>query len=114
MEKIKIGNEAVFEVEIINSQKKLEEGLSGRKIICANCGMLFEFGNIGQHSFWMKGMKFDLDILWILKGEIVYIAKNTSYSSKETITPRVESDKVLEINAGMADKLGVKIGDRLE
>lgn len=113
-EKIKINKEHIFNVERASGKEKREKGLAGRKSICGACGMLFEFKDSGRHAFWMKGMRFNLDILWISNGEIVYIAKNVPYDSQETITPQIESDKVLEINAGIADKLGVKVGDRLE
>lgn len=114
MGKIKINEEFVFEAEIASGNEKLKRGLAGRKSICETCGMLFEFKDSGRHAFWMKGMKFDLDILWVSRGEIVYIAENVSHDSREIITPRIESDKVLEINAGIADKAGIKVGDRLK
>jgi len=62
----------------------------------------------------MKGMKFNLDIVWINDSKIVYIAKNVSRDSKEIIIPEFEADKVLELNAGMADGLGIKEGDEIK
>jgi uncharacterized protein len=75
--------------------------------------MLFEFPEKGKRGFWMKGMKFNLDIVWLDDSKIVHIAKNVSCDSKEIIIPEVEADKVLEINAGMADGLGIKAGDEI-
>lgn len=105
-------NDAEIAVEIVKSREKLSEGLSGRKSICKNCGMLFEFEQEGNYGFWMKGMRFGLDIIWIDGGEAVHVAKNIPYDFRDTLRPSVRADKVLEINAGMADEYGIKEGDR--
>jgi uncharacterized membrane protein (UPF0127 family) len=113
MKIIKI-NEAEFKVETAISQEELERGLSGRDNLCENCGMLFEFDKKGEQAFWMKGMKFPLDIIWINGDKIVYIARNIPADYGETIRPEVEADRVLEINSGTADRLGIKEGDKVE
>lgn len=113
LENVKI-NENEFKVEIVNSSEKLSKGLGERDELCDKCGMLFEFPEKGRHSFWMKGMRFNLDIIWIDGNEIVHIAKNVSYNSSETITPEVKADKVLEINAGISEKLDIETGDMIK
>jgi hypothetical protein len=113
LENIKInGNE--LKIEIVNSSEKLSEGLGERDGLCDKCGMLFEFSEKERHSFWMKGMRFNLDIIWIDGNEIVHIAKNISHNSSETIMPEVKADKVLEIKGGLADRIGIKAGDVVE
>lgn len=102
-----------LQVEISRTEKERDRGLSGRESICENCGMLFVFPEEGRRGFWMKEMKFDLDIIWISQGKITYIAKNVSCDLKETIIPETDADKVLELNAGMADELGIKEGDEI-
>jgi len=112
LENIKInGNN--FKIEIVDNSDKLSKGLGNRNSLCEKCGMLFEFSEEGKKTFWMKGMKFDLDIIWIKGEEIVYIAKNVSHDSLKTITPQVEVSRVLEINAGLVDKYGIEVGDRV-
>ena len=113
LENVKInGNE--LEVEIVNSSEKLSKGLGGRDGLCEKCGMLFEFSEKGRYSFHMKGMRFNLDIIWLNGNEIVHIAKNVSYNSSETIMPEAKADKVLEIKGGLADRIGIKAGDVVE
>ena len=103
-----------FSVEIAKNEAERNKGLSGRKSICPSCGMLFEFPVSGNHSFWMKNMEFSLDIIWILNGEIVYISNNVSPSSyPETLGSQIVSDKVLEVNGGICEKNGMKIGDKV-
>ncbi|HRY82236.1 MAG TPA: DUF192 domain-containing protein [Candidatus Moranbacteria bacterium] len=110
---VEIGGQKFF-VKLVQTPKEKALGLSWRSDIKENEGMLFSFEKSGEYSFWMKGMKFDLDILWIEEGKIAYIAKNIAYNSLETIDPKIKADKVLEIKAGMADKFGFKIGDSVK
>lgn len=112
LEKIKI-NDNEFVVESANNREEQARGLGGRESLCENCGMIFNFSEKGKQGFWMKGMKFDLDIIWISGNEIVYMVKNIPYNSKEIMAPDVEADKVLEINAGKVDRLGLKLGDKI-
>jgi hypothetical protein len=103
-----------FQAEIATTPAKRSQGLSGRKDLCESCAMLFVFSERGPHAFWMKKMKFNLDIIWIDKNEIVYMVENASKKKEfEIIKPEHKADKILEINAGLADKLGIKIGDRV-
>lgn len=103
----------VFYVEIVSSEKKLQKGLGDRKKMCDYCGMLFKFKEQGRYSFWMKDMRFPLDIIWLKDGEVVYLEKNVSEKSSKTIFPNADADSVLEINAGISDEIGLKKGDKI-
>jgi uncharacterized membrane protein (UPF0127 family) len=104
----------VFSVEKVKTQKAIAKGLSGRKSLCSECGMLFEFSQRGIYSFWMKNMNFKLDIIWIDGDKVVFVAKNVSFSPVETVNPGIRANKVLEINAGISEKIGIKEGDKVE
>jgi uncharacterized membrane protein (UPF0127 family) len=103
-----------FKLEVVSNNKERERGLGGRESLCENCGMLFDFKNPGKYSFWMKDMKFTLDIIWISGNEIVYIAKDVSPNYQETIISQTSADKVLELNGGTCEKFNFKIGDKIE
>ena len=105
-----------FSVEIINTEQKRQLGLSGRDSLCENCAMLFVYENENIYPFWMKDMRFDLDIIWILGNKVVYLARNVPYAkgTAEAVNPGVPADKVLEMNAGTSDRLGIKIGDLVD
>lgn len=113
---VKIGN-AVFKVEIADSIISQARGLSGRSDMPEDGGMLFVFGSSGSRSFWMKGMNFSLDIIWINGNEIIQIDKNVPFPNLNNDLESYRSsglvDKVLEINAGLSDKLGIKVGDEI-
>jgi len=111
---IEVGSE-IFNAEIVSSPAKKELGLSGRPGLCLNCAMLFLFDKYDAYSFWMKDMQFDLDIIWIAGDTIVAIEKNAAFAAgmNKAFNPQVKSDKVLEINSGLSDKLNIKVGDKV-
>ena len=103
----------IFIAETPLSDAAYEKGLGGRQRLCQHCAMLFRFSQKGEYAFWMHGMNFDLDILWIADGKIVYIKKDFSKDSAVIVTPIAPADSVLEIGAGMSDKYNFKIGDKV-
>ena len=107
--------EKCFSIEIAKTQEERSRGLMFREELDSGSGMLFIFPDDGIHGFWMKNTFIPLDIIWINNGKIVYIAKNMQ-PCKETcdsIFPDKNSRYVLEINAGLSEKLGLKAGDEV-
>jgi len=113
MSSIKIKG-STFKTEIVESKLKKEKGLGGRKKLCMDCSMLFIFPKHDRWGFWMKGMNFDLDIIWIDGNKIIKIEKNVNKELKDKIYSELPADKVLELNSGTADKKGIEIGDTVE
>ena len=94
-------------------------GLSERSSLAQDQGMLFVFENPGYHNFWMKNMKFPIDIIFIKDDKIVNIVENaTPPISENTNPPILKPDgpinKVLEINAGLSGKYNIKKGAKIE
>lgn len=116
---IKINNQ-ILHVLVAKNEKHWEKGLGGRDSLGKYDGMLFVFPDSKQHVFVMRDMKFPLDIIWFNDGAIIDIAPNlpTEFDKTEqelTLYPaRDNSDRVLEIPAGFAQKYNLKIGDKLE
>ena len=102
-----------FMVEVVTTDAALQKGLGGRSDLCRTCGMLFQFPVSGKYSFWMKDMRFPLDIIWINRDTIVQMEKNVSQTSSGTLVPIYDADRVLEINSGSADGAGFKVGDKV-
>jgi len=113
-EKISINRKKIT-VEIAKTLEQKTRGLSGRNILCEECGMLFLLEKSDEHVFWMKEMKFDLDFVWINGNKIVGINKNISHlkGEDEKIIPNVEADNILEINARKVEEWGIEIGDEI-
>lgn len=103
-------------VEIADSPVKKAKGLSGRKSLPEDQAMLFIYQNPTIPKFWMKEMKFAIDIVWIKGGKVLQVSKNVSPENlpfPKTISPEKQVDSVLEITAGMAEKLAIKPGDKI-
>lgn len=103
-----------FLVESAVTSDEKSRGLGMRDNLCRDCGMMFEFAESGTHAFWMKDMRFPIDIIWMQNGKVVHIEKSVPADSKVILKPLAESDNVLEVNAGSADEIGLKVGDRIE
>ena len=80
--------------------------------------MLFLYDTPDYYQFWMKGMAFPLDIIFIRDSTIVTIARNVPPPIGDSELPRYgpdePADKVLEINAGLCDKYGIQEGDTVD
>lgn len=89
------------------------KGLSGRKSLAQNQGMLFIFEKKGIYPFWMKDALISLDIIWIDENTVVYIVENTTPKSFTRLTPDREANYVLELNGGQANKLKIQKGTKI-
>lgn len=101
-------------VEIASTQASRKRGLSGRDSLAPNTGMLFMFGESGYDCFWMKDMKFDIDMLWFDEFQsLVHMQENASKSTyPNSFCPQTPASYVLEVPAGTAKQLGLRLGDR--
>jgi uncharacterized protein len=103
-----------FAVEIVREEKERNRGLMFRRHMADDRGMLFDYNPPQAVSFWMKNTYIPLDIIFIdANGRIITIAENTTPLSLETIPSGGVARAVLEINGGLAKKLGIKVGDRV-
>ena len=97
--------------------QNLTKGLSGRNNLPEDQGMLFIFEKKGTYGFWMRDMKFPIDIIFIDDDMVVYIVENASPGAQTpnlTIyIPDVPVNRVLELNAGQVKKLGIKKGIKI-
>ncbi len=112
-----VGNQNIF-VQVVSSSTDMEKGLSGRNSLKDTQGMLFDFTKLEnkQPAFWMKDMKFSLDILWIQNNAVVGITKNipAPKNSKDVLPSYYapgDIDYVIEVNAGWSDAHNIKTGD---
>lgn len=112
-------NNQTFKVVVAKTDKEKQDGLSNRNEIAQDQGMLFVFDNPGLYSFWMKDMRFSIDIIYIKGDKVTTVIENAKApsSSNTNLTvyqPSDKSDKVLEVNAGTANKYGIKKGTVLK
>ena len=102
-----------YNVALAKTPGQLQRGLAGSTLLQSNEGMLFEFAEEGQQCFWMKGMLFPIDIIWI-------DAHKKITAVHEHATPQDYPQQychqgryVLEVNAGDVELRNVRVGDTL-
>lgn len=101
-----------YALEIADIYEEKEKGLGERDNLCEKCGMLFVFDVLDRYKFWMKDMRFPIDIIWLSGETVVFVAHDVRPDYKGIIDPEKEADRVLEVNASHARS--VKIGDTLD
>ena len=102
-----------IQVQIADTAALRMKGLSGRSALPADHGMLFVFDHDGYISFWMKDMKFPIDILWLSSiGTVVHVQENVSPTTyPESFTSTSTARFVLELPAHYVSAHHVKVGD---
>ena len=107
------GGPRVFQVEVMRTDEDRARGLMHRRHMPADRGMLFDFKQESPVAMWMRNTYISLDMLFIKKdGTIHRIEERTETLSERTIEAGAPVLSVLEINAGMSAKLGIKAGDK--
>jgi uncharacterized membrane protein (UPF0127 family) len=112
------GIELVADVAATNEQRT--KGLSVKDALAENEAMLFVFDTAQEHSFWMKNMKFPIDIIWLDSDKtVIHIEHNLQPCSFAAFCPTYKPDDnnalyVLETVAGFAQKHDVVEGPRVE
>jgi uncharacterized membrane protein (UPF0127 family) len=112
-------NEITIPVEIAGTDIQRRVGLSNQDSLPEGEGMFFVFTQKDiKPPFWMKDMKFAIDILWINDNEIVQIDKNVQPPESGTTdtnlilyVPNQPIDYVLEMAAGFTEEHNIEVGD---
>lgn len=115
---LRVGDRSIL-VEVASDNASRALGLSYRDALASDRGMLFDFPSPQNRSFWMNGMKFPLDILFLRDHVVVDIHANVLPPSgtsgiPEIIRSKTKADQVLEINAGKSVEWGIVEGMRIE
>ncbi len=113
--KLQIGYTTIT-VETADSPVEQAKGLSGRESLGENRGMYFVLEKRGLISFWMKEMKFSIDIIWVDRDTIIGFVENAPLPSEEGI-PTFKSPSpvthVLEVNAGFVQQHDLEVGQEI-
>lgn len=115
--KLKVGN-AILDIEVADSSAERAQGLSDRDSLDPNSGMLFVFPEEKRYQFWMKGMRINLDMIFIKNGLVVDLLTNVPKPQEgqkdadlSIYEPVTEIDMLLEVNSGFIQRHGIKVGD---
>ena len=89
-----------------------ELGLGNRVSLDANKAMIFVFKDPARYAFWMKDMNFSIDMIWIdADKKVVDVSVNVSpLTYPQAFMPTSPVIYVLEVNAGVAQKMQIQKG----
>jgi uncharacterized protein len=108
------GGHLRFQIELAISEAQQAQGMMFRQKMAPDAGMLFVYKAPQASAFWMENTYIPLDMLFIEPdGRIERIIAN---AAPLTTTPRqgpAKTKAVLEINGGLAAKLGIRTGDKV-
>lgn len=103
-----------FRVEQALTPAAQEQGLMFRKSMPASHGMIFPMSPPRPQTFWMKNTYIGLDIIFIgADNRILQVSANAVPLSEKIVGCDGAVAAVLELNAGVAKKLGIKAGDKV-
>lgn len=104
-----------FDIEIAETEYETQTGLMYREHLEKNQGMLFIFDDTDYRSFYMKNTKIGLDIIYIDENlKIVSFQKNAKPLDETGLPSNIPAKYVFEINAGLADKHQLEVGDIID
>jgi uncharacterized membrane protein (UPF0127 family) len=110
----RVSAEAGLEKLEIKTATGPEKGLMFRRFLPKDRGMLFDFKVEKPVEMWMKNTYISLDMVFIShSGRVVGIARNAEPLSETIIPSGAAAAGVLEVNAGEADAIGLKVGDEV-
>jgi uncharacterized membrane protein (UPF0127 family) len=107
-------------VEVATTAEQSDRGLGYRDSLFTRGGMLFDLHENSTPFFWMKGMRFALDMVWVGDDKKVVAVTadippepGVPDASLKHYSPPSPVRYVLELNAGDAAKYGIGPGTQL-
>ena len=101
-------------VEVVQTEAKIEKGLMFRQHLPLDAGMLFLMGNEKEWPFWMRNTLIPLDMLFIDHAmNVVGIVENAEPLTESLRTVGKPSLYVLEVNGGWAKSHAVAAGAKV-
>ncbi len=105
-------------MEVARTPEEQTIGLMYRTQLAPNRGMVFEFSPARPVSFWMKNTLIPLDMVFVTNGVVKHIGTNIQPCKADPCPgygpgAGINIDRVVELRAGRAAELGLKVGDRL-
>ena len=108
------GGRHEFKVEMALTAEQQTVGLMFRRAVPADGGMLFDWGAPRPSQMWMRNTISSLDMLFITAdGTVRGIAERTVPQSLATIDSGGPVRGTLELAAGTAERLGIRVGDKV-
>lgn len=111
---------AELDIEVADTKEKRTKGLGYRESLATDSGLLFIHDNSQRYTYWMKGMQFPIDIMWVNEDVIADITPNIpppvegqTDDTLQRYTSKADVNRVLETNAGFVNVNNIQVGDKL-
>ena len=103
-----------FLIELARNPQEWAKGLSGRSQLPESSGLFFVYPSSEPRSFWMKGMVFPIDIIYIDEAETVVkverdVPPMEEHGDLKFYPSGVPIKYALEVNAG--ESSNIRTGD---
>lgn len=107
---------ATYDLDVADTDVLRERGLGGKDGLARNKGMVFVFDRPQAACFWMKDMRFSIDMVWLNEARrVIFIKTNVAPSTyPDSFCPPEAAKYVIELNAGEAKKQSIQTGDTLQ
>lgn len=106
--------QAQFNVEIADDERERSQGLMHREELSTSSGMLFVYERPQLLRFWMRNTLIPLDMVFIdPQGVVQHVHANAIPLDETPIAGPDGMIAVLEINGGLAARLGIVAGTQL-
>lgn len=103
--------QAQFSIDVADDANERGRGLMFVEEMPAMSGMLFIYESPGSVSFWMKNTLIPLDMIFAdINGIVRHVHANAIPHDETPIPGGTDIYAVLEINGGMAGRLGIAPG----
>ena len=97
-----------YELQLATTPAEQQRGLAGRARLLSSSGMLFVYRSSAERCFWMKGMRFRLDIIWLSPADkVVSLQPDAPVQSPVFCAT---SQDVVELPGGQAKLAGIEVG----
>ena len=107
--------QAGFTVEVAQTHRERAKGLMGRLEMPLGQGMLFVYPFAHEPAFWMKNTLIPLDMLFLTTdGRVAFIHKSAQPGDLTPVSGGKGVRYVLELNGGLAEKIGITVGSELK
>ena len=111
---LKAGGQS-YTLTVASTNASREKGLGGRASLAQNAGMLFVFPAAGRQCFWMKDMRFSLDMIWTDQNKrVVHIVPDLLPATYPNAYCADGAQYVIELNAGQAAQADIRVGQTLD
>ena len=108
------GGAARFTVELADTEALRAQGLMFREKLATSAGMLFKYDSPRRATFWMKNTLIPLDIIFAgSDGVVTRVHDRAKPQDTTTIDGGEDVVFVLEINGGLAQRLGIEPGAQM-